>query len=147
MHDFKKFPELTNSQMEIYYFESPHKQITQDFTAKCVKVHDGDTLTVQWSERLFLFPVRFIDIAAPELGTEGGLESQLWLQEQALGRELDIRINPDNRVDKWGRLLGRVYCGGLNLGQLSVINGKSVAWENLHEGEILDSIRLPKEWA
>ena len=30
-HDFKKWPELRNSQMALYYFESPHRQITEDF--------------------------------------------------------------------------------------------------------------------
>jgi len=46
-HDFKKFPELTNNQMQIYYFESPHKQITEDFKARVVDVHDGDTIKVE----------------------------------------------------------------------------------------------------
>ena len=37
-HDFKLFPELTNAQMDLYYFESPHRQITEDFIGKVVKV-------------------------------------------------------------------------------------------------------------
>jgi len=71
-HDFKRFPELTNRQMNLYYFESPHKQITQDFVAKVVKVTDGDTIRVKWEDRDFDFPIRFIDIAAPELDEIGG---------------------------------------------------------------------------
>ena len=50
-HDFKQFPELTNSQMVMYYFQSPHKQITEPFEAKVVKVTDGDTIRVLWAER------------------------------------------------------------------------------------------------
>ncbi len=78
-HDFKRFPELTNSQMQIYYFESPHKQITEPFMAKVVKVTDGDTIRVTWAERDFNFPIRMAEIAAPELDERGGLDSQKFL--------------------------------------------------------------------
>src|SRR3990167_7651666 len=98
-HDFVKFPELTDSQMAIYYFESPHKQIFDDFTAEVIKVHDGDTITMRWTERDFDFPVRFINIAAPELKEDGGKESQAWLEKMLLGNQVDIKINPENRVD------------------------------------------------
>ena len=77
-HDFKTFPELTNSQMQIYYFQSPHKQIIEPFMAKVVKVTDGDTIRVLWDERDFTFPVRFAELAAPELDERGGPESQSW---------------------------------------------------------------------
>ena len=46
-HDFKTFPELTNNKMEIYYFESPHRQILEDFEGEVVKVTDGDTIHVK----------------------------------------------------------------------------------------------------
>ena len=75
-HDFKRFPELTNAQMGLYYFESPHKQIFSNFVANVVGVHDGDTIRVLWRERDFTFPVRFMNIAAPELGERGGEDSQ-----------------------------------------------------------------------
>ena len=93
-HDFKKFPELTNSQMDIHYFESPHEQIFENFHAKVVKVTDGDTIRVLWDRRNFDFPVRLIDINAPEMG-EGGEESQSWLERQILGKDVEILINPD----------------------------------------------------
>ena len=46
-HDYKAFPELSNTQMQELQFTSPHVQITEDFTAIVVKVHDGDTITLQ----------------------------------------------------------------------------------------------------
>ncbi len=70
-HDFVKFPELTNRQMSIFYFESPHQQIVESFQAEVVKVHDGDTITVRTDFRDFDFPVRLAYIQAPELN-EGG---------------------------------------------------------------------------
>jgi hypothetical protein len=56
-HDFKKFPELTDGQMLFYYNDSPHKQITQNFSAKCVRVIDGDTISVRVDFRDFEFPM------------------------------------------------------------------------------------------
>jgi len=135
-HDFNRFPELTNSQMDFYYFASPHKQITEDFTGTVVKVTDGDTIRVKWRERDFDFPVRFFDNAAPELDELGGRESQSWLEKKILGEEVDIIINPDLRVEKWGRLLGRVIFKGIDIGEESIMFGKSVSWEDRDDGKI-----------
>lgn len=136
MHNFQQFPELTDEQMEFYYFNSPHKQIFENFRARVVKVHDGDTITLRWSERDFDFPLRFANIAAPELKELGGEESQRWLEQKLLNEEVDIIINPDNRVEKWGRLLGNVELLGIDIGEESIFNNKSVAWENRNDGKI-----------
>ncbi len=128
-HDFNSYPELTNRQMDVYYFESPHKQITEDFTAKVVKVHDGDTITVETNFRDFTFPIRMAKIAAPELN-EGGHQSQKWLEAQILGKEIEIQINPFNRVGKYGRLIGTIIYGGMNINELSIDMGESVPFEN-----------------
>jgi len=124
-HNFKQFPELTNSQMQLYYFESPHKQILEGFNAKVVGVHDGDTIRVKWTERDFDFPIRFSNILAAEMNEEGGKESQSWLESQILGEEVEIVINKKNRVGKWGRLLGQVRHKGFDMGELSIQNDKS----------------------
>ena len=119
MHDFKKFPELTTHQMQFYYFDSPHRQILEDFRAKVVKVIDGDTIKVKWDERDFDFRVRFSNIAAPEMD-EGGRDSKQWLEKEILNEEIDILINPKMRVGKWGRILGEVLHRGLNINELSL---------------------------
>jgi len=124
-HDFKRFPELTNNQMQFYYFESPHKQITEDFLAKVKRVVDGDTIIVKWQERDFDFPVRLADIQAPEL-KEGGLESKKWLEGKIKDKEVEILINPYNRVGKWGRILGEVLHRGMNLNELSIQEGMAI---------------------
>ena len=129
-HNFKDFPELTNSQMQFYYFESPHKQIMEDFIAKVVKVIDGDTIKVKWDERDFDFPIRFANTAAPERKEPGGLESREWLREQVLGKEVTIEINPSNRVGKWGRILGTVILGGIDINQMSIDLGFAVDFHN-----------------
>ncbi len=127
-HDFKLWPELTNNQMQIYYFDSPHKQIVEDFPGKVVKITDGDTIHVKWAEREKPVVIRFINTAAPELDERGGLESQVWLASQILGEDVDILINPNNRVEKWGRILGEIIHMGMNINQMSIDSGHAISW-------------------
>ena len=127
-HDFKRFPELTNSQMQIHYFQSPHKQILEPITARVVKVTDGDTIRVEWSERDFDFPVRMADIAAAELDEKGGPESQSWLEKQILEEEVTI-IPTKSRVEKWGRLLANVLFFGRDMSQESIAAGHAASWQ------------------
>jgi len=135
-HDFKQFPELTNTQMQIYYFESPHKQITEDFRAKVIRVIDGDTIRLKCDFRNFEFPMRIIIIDAPELGEEGGLESKIWLKNKIEGQEVDILIDPNNKVEKWGRLLGDVMFGGESISEASLRESKSILFGFEKEGGI-----------
>jgi len=128
-HDFKNFPELTNSQMQIYYVESPHKQITEDFRARVVRVSDGDTVRLKADFRDFNFPLRISKLAAPELNERGGVESQKWLEGEILNKEVDIILSRA-RVEKWGRLLGGIISNGMDIAELSTITGHGVAWED-----------------
>jgi len=127
-HDFKHFPELTNQQMTLYYWDSPHKQITEDFRAKVVDVHDGDTIKVEWIERDFPFTIRLSDISAPEPKEPGGIEGRVWLEDRILDEEVDVLINQFNRVDKWGRILGNIMWRGMSMNEEIVKAGKAVMW-------------------
>lgn len=137
-HDFKKFPELSNRQMEVYYFESPHKQITENFEARVVKVTDGDTIRVKAEFRNFDFPVRFINTAAPERDEPGGKESRNWLEELIFGEDVEIEIDPYNRIGKWGRILGKIKVMGMDVNQMSIDAGHAVAWEDRKKSLIPD---------
>jgi len=127
-HDFKAFPELTNSQMQLYYFDSPHKQITGDFTAQVVRVIDGDTIRVKASFRDFDFPVRLANIAAAELNESGGLKSKSWLENKISNATVEIIVDPQNRVGKFGRLIGEIIAGGLNINEASMRENSSEAF-------------------
>lgn len=135
IHDFKRFPELTNSQMDRLYFESPHKQIFEDFEARVVKVHDGDTITLRVSFRNFDFPLRLLDIDAPELN-EGGKEAKNWLEREIERKEVEIRMNRNQRVGKFGRLLGKVMFRGLDMGNTMMHMGLVVPFGRRKEGEL-----------
>jgi len=138
VHDFVKFPELANRQMAVYYFESPHKQITEDFRAKVVKVVDGDTIRVMMDERDFDFPVRLLDINAPEMNEPRGREVRDWLANLILNEEVDIKIDRNRRVGKWGRLLGKVFHRGMDLGEMMMSMGKVTSFEGRKEGMLPD---------
>ncbi len=147
-HDFKQFPELANAQMDFYYFKSPHKQIFEDFRCKVVKVKDGDTIQVKWDERDFDFPVRFLDINAPELNEPRGHAVKSWLKSRIEGEEIDILINPKNRVDKWGRLLGHVFHRGMDTGREMMDLGLVTPFEARMEGKfpILNKDLAIEKW-
>lgn len=135
-HDFKQFPELTNTQAHFYMWSSPHTQIFEDFGAQISRVIDGDTVMVRWSQRDFDFPVRFSNIAAPEKDELGGIASKNWLKSRVQGKYVLVRIDYTNRVEKWGRLLGTIEFGGMDVGLESVLMGHSTEWERRNEGKI-----------
>ena len=135
-HDYVKFPELTNRQIEEFGFESPHKQITEDFEATVLKVVDGDTIRVNTKFRDFDFPIRLLDIDAPEMN-EGGEEARDWLKGRILGKRVDI-IMGQPRVDKYGRLLGKVFSDGLDVAEEERRMGLATSFENRREDEIPD---------
>lgn len=128
-HDFKRFPELTNQQMELYYFQSPHQQIAEDFWAKCVKVIDGDTIRVTVPFRDFDFPIRFSNIMAKEL-SEQGHPGRDFLANMILNAEVEILVDKKKRVGKYGRLLGRVQHKGFDVGEQMIQNNFAVGvWQ------------------
>lgn len=134
-HDYEAFPELTNAQMEEEQFNSPHEQISRDFDAVVERVHDGDTVTLRSGNRDFLFPLRLLDIDTRELNEDGGDTARDWLSARVLGRSVTVNIDPKNRVDKYGRLLGRIIVGGLNVADEMIALGLAVEFGRKHEGE------------
>ena len=146
-HDYIKFPELTNKQINEIGFTSPHVQITEDFTAEVVRVHDGDTITLRTDFRDFDFPLRFLDIDAPEMN-EGGEEARDWLDGQIHGEEVEIKINRNNRVGKYGRLLGKVISRGIDMGEAQLRLGISKPFGKKNEGKIppIDKVFSLKQW-
>lgn len=138
-HNFKEFPELRNNQLNDFQLISPHKQITEDFRAKVVKVHDGDTVTLRIEEREFDFPLRVVGVDAKEL-SEGGQEAAAWLRERIEGEEVDIILDP-KRVDKWGRLLGKIIHRGMDPSEEMMWLGLVKTYENRNEGIIINPIK------
>lgn len=136
-HDFKRFPELSNAQLQTHYFDSPHRQITEEFDATVIGVHDGDTIRVEWGERDFNFPIRFANLAAPELDETGGEASQQWLEGEILDKEVTI-VPTKTRVEKWGRLLAFVISEGRNMTEESIRQGHGISWDQRRDSPLPD---------
>ena len=143
-HDFVKFPELSNKQLEEFGLQSPHPQITEDFEAVVVKVHDGDTVTLRVDFRDFDFPLRLLNIDAPEL-SEGGEVARDWLKNVVEGEKVLIMINKDNRVGKYGRLLGKVISLGQDVGEVMLAGGLVKEFGKKLEGQIPSFNKLMSE--
>ena len=133
-HDFKRFPELTNNQMGLYYFDSPHQQIAEDFDARVERVKDGDTIHVTVPFRDFDFPIRISNLLAPELNEPRGIESRNHLRNMIEGKTIEVIINKNNRVGKWGRLLGEIRESGFDVGEQMINDGFAVALDEEQPG-------------
>lgn len=146
-HDYDKYPELTNTELGVLQFTSPHEQITEDFDAEVVKVHDGDTIRLKTSFRDFDFPLRFLGIDAPEMNA-GGKIAKDWLTTRLLNEAVHILINKQNRVGKYGRLLGKVMHRGMDVGDEELRLGLVTTFENRREGELpnVDKMFSMKQW-
>ena len=88
---------------------------------KVVKVSDGDTLTVLVDRKQL--KVRLIEIDAPESKQAFGERSRKSLGEMCAGQQATVRYL--NR-DKYGRVLGRVHCQGMDANAEQVRRG--MAW-------------------
>ena len=145
-HDFKKFPELTNRQLE-QHMQSPHPQITENIFVIVVKVIDGDTIRVMWEKREFDFPVRFLGTNAPEMN-EGGAEAKDYLKDIIEGQEVLLRIDPRQRVGKYGRLLAKIISLGMDVGDMMIRLGYATTFKGRDQGKIPDlnkTLRL-EQW-
>ena len=126
-HDWIKFPEVALTSPIL--FESPHPQINENISVEVVRVKDADTIEVRWSERKFLFPVRLINVYAPEKNSWDGRRGRDWLKSQISGQRVELIINPNNRVGKWGRLLAIVMYKGININQTLKEKGFAISSE------------------
>lgn len=145
-HDFINFPELSNREIEEHVV-SPHPQITEDIIVDVVKVIDGDTIRVSWSERDFNFPVRFLGIDAPEMN-EGGEEAKEYLKGVIEDEEVLLKIDKNQRVGKYGRLLAKIISLGMDMGETMKRIGLVKDFDKRDEGKTPDlnkTLRL-EQW-
>ena len=142
-HDFNKYPELSNNDLNHLSLVSPHPQIEGDFRAVVVKVIDGDTVNLKCDFRDFVFPLRLLKVDAPELSTGApGEEAKNFLKNMVENEEVMIKIDRNNRVGKYGRLLGDIVFAGTSMADLLLQFGFAVPFGRRHEGKMIDLNKL-----
>jgi endonuclease YncB( thermonuclease family) len=107
---------------------------------KVVRVTDGDTITILTSSGKE--KIRFAQIDAPETSHFGstpqlyGKESGVFLRQLVSNKNVRVEVET---VDQYGRNVGTVFVGGLNVNREMVKNG--FAWvyrQYAHDAELLD---------
>jgi len=93
----------------------------ETFQGKVVRVSDGDTLTLLIDRKQI--KVRLTEIDAPETKQAFGQRSRESLGEMCAGQTAQVQ---SSGRDRYGRVLGRVECGGLDANAEQVRRG--MAW-------------------
>jgi micrococcal nuclease len=95
----------------------------KNITGKVVKVTDGDTITLLTSDNR-QEKIRLDGIDAPEKKQDYGEKSRQYLASLVAGKT--VRIEYKNK-DRYGRILGTVYVGSLNVNEEMI--SKGLAWQ------------------
>ena len=104
-----------------------------DFNGKVVGVADGDTIAVL-RERVQV-KVRLVEIDAPEKAQAFGNRSRQALAALVHGQEVLV---VEKGIDKYGRTLGRVYRGDLDVNAEQVQQGMAWVYRKYSRDEKLD---------
>lgn len=109
-----------------------------DVTGKVVGVVDGDTLVVLSQGRPV--KIRLANIDAPELhGQAFGMASKQALSGLVFNQEVRV---VDRGNDRYGRMIGEVLVGGINVNRLQVKKGMAWVYEKYNTDPTLPPLEL-----
>lgn len=100
----------------------PSQAWAETFLVRVVGVQDGDTITVLTSEEES-FRVRLVEIDAPESGQPYGQRAKQALSGLVFGKDVTVDVQG---TDRYGRKLGRVFHGEIDVNAAMVHGG--FAW-------------------
>jgi endonuclease YncB( thermonuclease family) len=98
-----------------------------DVEGRAVVVHDGDTITVLTPAKMQV-KVRLEGIDAPESKQPFGAKAKEQLSALVFGKIVAVQWNAK---DRYGRVLGRVFCDGMDVNELMV--GRGFAWRYVQQ--------------
>lgn len=106
------------------------------YKAKCIRVIDGDTIVAEVDLGFDTFKkvkVRLMGIDAPETRTRDleekkrGFAAKEYLEDVfATSKELTL---VSNKVDKYGRCLGTIFVGEININEEMIESGMAVVYD------------------
>ena len=94
-----------------------------EIIGKVIGVSDGDTITVSDNLDKGKFRIRLNKIDAPEKKQAFGSKAKQFLSSLIFGRQVSVRFK---EIDRYGRVLGVIYCDGAEINLVMVQNG--YAW-------------------
>ena len=94
-----------------------------EIKGKVVAVTDGDTITVLDEMDKGNFKIRLDKIDAPERTQPFGSKAKQFLSSLIFGKQVSVRFK---EIDRYGRVLGVIYCDGAEINLVMVQNG--YAW-------------------
>ena len=113
---------------------------------KVVKVYDGDTITLATrlheNSPVYRFQVRLSGIDCPEMKTHNETEKECaklakqLMIDTCLNKIVELR---DVELEKYGRILAKVYCGQVCLNELLCENHLAVAYDG-------GTKKCPEDW-
>lgn len=110
----------------------------ETIAGKIVAVSDGDTVTLLTSENQRI-KIRLVEIDAPEKGQPYGQESKKALSNLVFDKTVSVE---SSKQDKYGRSLGRIYIGDVDVNLEQVRTGAAWAYtqyltdDNIRQAEI-----------
>lgn len=105
------------------------------YVCRSCRVIDGDTVEAELDLGFSVSTkvrIRLARINAPEMSTAEGVVSKKWLESTLDGKEIIVRtrkLKSGNEHDPYGRYLGELFVGDLNVNDLSVEKGQSVIYK------------------
>jgi len=101
---------------------------------RVIGVHDGDTVTLLMEDNQQI-KVRLAQIDAPEINQEFGQESKQSLRNMVF--ECDVRVEKET-IDKYGRTVGMIYVGDINVNKAQVSQGMAWAYRQfVHDQSLI----------
>jgi endonuclease YncB( thermonuclease family) len=111
-----------------WVFLSPKKTGMQEFTARVVRVVDGDSLYLQGRRA----QIRLWGVDAPEYDQQGGSEATALLTALALGKMVRCRMMD---TDHYGRTVARLFLAdGQEINRLMIKSGKAREYRRFTKG-------------
>ncbi len=108
----------------------------EDFSAKVVAVMDGDTVLVRRASSLV--KIRLVEIDAPEKAQLFGDASKRALSDMVLGKQVNVS---SQALDQYGRTLGHVRIGSLDVNAEQIRRGMAWEYSNFHSNRALIALQ------